>query len=293
MHLRDLKIDTDLELDVYQYRDCRSLLKDYFESCKREDKKYSFRHFTKRLGLNSPGYIQSILQGKKSISDRLLEQLIQLMGLRHNKRAYFELLVRMERVDFSSPLYQEYYEAAQSMRSKNLKITSIDEAQCNCISSWYHWVVREMTMLKGATLNIQWFKKCLNRFIPLSTKQVIGIIEDLKTAELLVEQDHEISTPDPIINFADDKISTVLKMYHKGTMEQGILSLGTKAKDREYGSVLIATTPEKCQIVKEKLRKMRREVLESLETPSGEATVLVSFSYQMFPAAQVEDKDAS
>ncbi|MGK5093283.1 TIGR02147 family protein [Deltaproteobacteria bacterium TL4] len=287
-----LSFEQDLQLDIYRYRDFRTILKIYFEACKDNHVKYSYRYFTKALGLNSPGYIQSILNGKKTLSDRLMREFIQMMGLPQSSRDYFELLVKMERVDFSSSLHHEYYQAAQMLRTKKIKVKTINESQIDCISSWYHWVIREMTLLKGAHLKVQWFRRCLHKLVPLSGKQIIKIIEDLKEAHLLQEQEGTLLTPDPVLNFADESISTLLKMYHRGTLEQGILSLGTKAHEREYGSVLAATTPEKVALVKEKLRKTRREILEMLDAPVGEATELVSFAYQFFPVAQAkEDAD--
>lgn len=90
---------------------------------------------------------------------------------------------------------------------------------------------------------------------------------------------------DTMVNLADDTMARLLKQYHKGLLEQGILSLATAAKDREYGALLVATTPEKVKLLKEKLRKFRHELLETLDTPPGEADLLISFGFQMFPIA--------
>ncbi|MBF0350249.1 MAG: TIGR02147 family protein [SAR324 cluster bacterium] len=282
----------DLNLDIYQYQDCRSLLKDYFEKCQELDKRYSFRYFSKTLGLSSPGYIQAMLQGKKPVSDRLMENMIHLLGLKKETRAYFEMLVRLDRVDFNSPLYQEYYQAIQTIRSKHLQVKSLDEAQYNCISSWYHWVIREMAMMQGASLKVQWLKRCLNRFVPITGKQIMRIVEDLKEARLLEETDGSLVVKDPVVNLGDETSAMMLKRYHMGAMEQGILSLNNKAKDRDYGSVLVATNPEKIQLAREKLRKTRREIMEILQASPEEASLVVSWSYQFFPVAElVENAD--
>lgn len=287
--IKDLSLFEDLKIDVYQYLDYRLLMKDYFDSCRKHDKRYSYRYFANRLELRSPGYIQSLLKGDRKLSDKLTHEVCRLMQLSGDQRDYFELLIRMDRSEFGGDAHEEYYRRIQNLRSKKLVPKTLDEAQVECVSSWLHWVLREMTLLKGASLNVMWFRKCLSRFLNISTKQVLKGLEDLKQAKLLDEEDGRIFAPDPVLNFADERVSSVLKFYHKEAMEQGVAAMANKAQDREYGSVLVATTPEKFQRLKEKLKKERREALELLNTEPGEASMVVSFSFQLFPVAKTPE----
>ncbi|MBF0238428.1 MAG: TIGR02147 family protein [SAR324 cluster bacterium] len=286
--LPDLKINKDIPLDLYDFYDFREVLKEYFQQCAQQNKRYSYRYFSRRLELKSPGYIQSILKGERQMSAKFYEDVVGMMGLGSSELDYFDLLVRMDRARPGSHLYQEIIPKLRQFRAKTLKVKSIQQAQGECISSWLHWVVREMTLLKGASLNIQWFKKSLRQLFSVNSSQIAQCLEELKAARLLVEENFEITAPDPVIQIREKKLAPLLTQYHHDALTQAMAGLSLPAKQREYGSILVTTTPEKFMEFKKKLKQDRSEALKLLNVPPGEGTMLVSFSFQLFPIAQVD-----
>ena len=69
-------------------------------------------------------------------------------------------------------------------------------------------------------------------------------------------------------------------------MERGAAGLAQPAAEREFGSIIVATTQEKFEAFKKKLSHSRREALAYLDTPPEEAEMVVSFSFQYFAVAK-------
>ncbi len=277
--------------NIYDYLDPRKLLKDYFARCRERDSKYSMRYFAKRLGFGSPNYIQRMLNGDRKISEKTLDRLIALLEMEDSERDYFELLVKMAQAQDINRRNQ-YFTQIAAIRKKNLKVTTLHEAQYNCISSWLHWVVREISFLDGPIENVQWLSRFLR--VKVSPVMLSQCLNDLETAGLLVRDGDRLKAAMSSINFPEEVQSLALLNYHRQILDQAQNALSTQSpSEREYGAILVATTPEKYQQMKEKLKKFRREVLELLDTPDGEATRVINFSFQMFQVFDDIQEEAS
>ncbi|MGK5090792.1 TIGR02147 family protein [Deltaproteobacteria bacterium TL4] len=276
----------ELSIDIYQYLDHRKLLKTYFESCREQDSKYSLRYFAQRLNFNSPNYIQKILLGDRKISEKTLDGLIKLLKLKGNEREYFELLVQMGQ---SQDLNRRNacHQSLLSLRGKKQTVNTLEEAQYACISSWLHWVVREMAFMRDFVVDAQWISKRLR--VKVNPAIIEQCWKDLEMAELLVRKEGSLKPTMSSISFPEEVYSMALLNYHLGILEQARQALQQqKSTEREYGATLVATTTEKYQQFKEKLKKFRSEALELLDTPAGEATRVVNFSFQLFQVTEDE-----
>ncbi len=266
--------------NLYEYLDFRTLLRDYFEGCRAKSSKYSMRFFAKRLGFGSPNYIQRILAGERKLSEATLDRLIEMLELKGTEQEYFELLVRMEQTKDINRRNQ-YFNQISSIRRRKTKVTTLDEAQYACISSWIHWVVREISFLDGPLENVQWILRHLR--VKVSPAVMTRCLKDLEAAGLLIRENGQLKAAMSSINFPEEVYSLALLNYHRQILEQAIQALHEQSSnEREYGAILAATTPEKYQLAKEKMKKFRGEMLELLDTPEGEATRVINFSFQLF-----------
>ncbi|MBF0290423.1 MAG: TIGR02147 family protein [SAR324 cluster bacterium] len=266
--------------NLYEYLDYRTLLRDYFDGCRKKSSKYSMRFFAKRLGFGSPNYIQRILAGERKLSENTLDGLIEMLELKGTEQEYFELLVKMEQTK-DIKRRNQYFNQISSIRRRKIKVTTLDEAQYACISSWIHWVIREISFLNGPLENVQWILRHLR--VKVSASVITRCLKDLETAGLLMRQNENLKAAMSSINFPEEVYSLALLNYHQQILEQSIQALHEQSADeREYGAILAATTPEKYQLAKEKMKKFRREMLELLDTQEGEASRVINFSFQLF-----------
>jgi len=286
--LKEINLLEDLGINIFEYYDYRSLLDDIFQALRSRDGKYSFRFFAKLLRLKSPGYIQSILNGKRNLSETVLGRIIENFGFSTDEREYLEILVRIKKTSFTNPFYPVYKSRLQEIRAKKLKLKLVKLAQYECVSSWVHWVIREMFLLKGAYLNIQWIKKSLKHSLALNTRQIQQCLDDLREAKLIEIEGEKVTVPDPVLSLDPKSLPALLTHYHSEAILRSVESLSLDEENREFGSVIVATTKEKFKRFKEKLQKDRSEALQLLSVKPGEAEMIVSHSFQFFPVAELE-----
>ncbi|MFQ5560488.1 MAG: DUF4423 domain-containing protein, partial [Nitrospinota bacterium] len=206
-----------------------------------------------------------------------------------NDREYFELLVKMGQ---SNDLERRnsYFKELSALRKKQMAVTTLDEAQYACISSWMHWVVREMAFLKGNLEDVKGVSHSIR--LPVTPAEISKCLKDLEKAGLLVREAGRLKPAMSSINFPEEIHSLALMNYHQAILKHSMKALEQQnTKEREYGAVLVATTPDKYKQVKERLKKVRREVLEILDTPEREATLVSSFSFQMFQVVSPDEKE--
>ncbi len=294
MQRKDLQLSKDLKMNIYDYDSPFVLLKEYIERCQKWHRGYSYRHFSSRLGDKSPGYIQKLLNGSRPLTNKVIERLVELMGLDAHEQKFLELLVAKERVAADSLLHEEYSNLVRLRQEQAQQTKLVDEARINCDFSWIHLIVRETALLKNSRLDLAWIQRCLSRYPNrFSKKDILLCLEDLQQAGLLIERDGELKIADGTITFDAERVSEVLpdllKKLHTSAIQQALPVINSKSQQREYGSFLIATTPSQFNKFRKRLNEFSKEVFEILEAEPEEATMVTSFSFQLCPVAQAPE----
>lgn len=275
----------ELGLNIFQYLDFKSVLSHYCKACKSKDNRYSFRYFSMRFGSKSPSFVKELLQGKHRISEKIFMELHEMLDLKGEQFEYYDILYRMEQYPEDSSLYRHYYERFRELRLK--KPLNIIEGQYECITSWFIWLIREVASLKGAYENPLWVKKCLN---PMLEKNIVHIVEAfdlLKQVDLLVPTEEGFHLPDPLQKMSPK--DPRLKLLYKELIELSLRFIKDTPDNRELGAFAIATTPEKYQKVKRNLKEFLHAQFFELDTPAGEASMVVSLSYQLLKLAETHE----
>lgn len=131
--------------DVSQYADYRALLQACFTFKSAGRRGFSWRRFSSLAGVKSPNYFQTIVQGKKNLSEPLARVAAGLLGLDAVEVEYFVCLVR----EAHAPSEDERKEARRTKLRllAELSIARAGVAQRRLLDAWYHTVVRELTCL--------------------------------------------------------------------------------------------------------------------------------------------------
>lgn len=279
-----------LGINIYAYLDSRSLIRDYCQLCKAEESRYSLRWFAKELGYGAPNYVKLIIDGDRNIAEKRIRAFVDLMGLKGNEHAYFELLVHLtQAADIERR--NHYYQKIALIRSKKFQKHQLEGAQFDSISSWLHLLIREMSFLKDFSEDVNWIHKRL--IYKTSSSEIAKCLKDLEASGLLVREKGKLRSSDSSITFPDEVRSLAIQKYHQGILEQADYALEQPLTQREYGSTIVATTPEKFKLVKEKLKKFRAEILELLDTEDGAADEIVIMAFQLFHVVErsLEDNE--
>ncbi|MBF0287711.1 MAG: TIGR02147 family protein [SAR324 cluster bacterium] len=282
--MKDLRFD-ELNLNIYHFVEFKTLLSGYLQACKEKDKRYSLRYFSYRFGSKNPSFIKTILDGKQKISEELFTIITELMALDGDQFDYFEALFRLEQYPEGTSLHKKYYERFRNLRFR--QPVSLVDAQYDCITSWFIWLVREIASLEGAHYNPLWFKKCMNPLLEKNIPEIVEALELLKKVELLQESENGFEIPDPLKEM-DPKDPRIQYLY-KEIIELSLKFLKDPSKNREFGAFAIATTPEKFLEMKKNLKEFWDSQFRALETPNGEGTMVASFSFQLFNLASIPE----
>ena len=76
-------------LNLFDYLDYRAFLRDFYLARKREQGKFSFRFFSKLVGLRSSNFLKLVMDGERNLQGETLHRLIKAMKLSKPAAASF------------------------------------------------------------------------------------------------------------------------------------------------------------------------------------------------------------
>src|SRR3954469_2104348 len=82
----------DQTLNIFDYGNARSFLRDKWKAMKAQNRKYSARFVSKELGFGGPVYFLRIINGERSILEDIIDPLIRIFKLNIDEAGYFRYL---------------------------------------------------------------------------------------------------------------------------------------------------------------------------------------------------------
>lgn len=139
-----MKSSKEILNEIYSYDNYVVFLKDYFGSLANEIKRFSYRAFSRKVGLQSPNLIGLVLQEKRTLSEENAEKIADGLGLKTRKRRYFLSLVAFNQTkgDEADVFFKELIRI-----KKSSNFISVEEKQYRYYEKWYYAVVRELACM--------------------------------------------------------------------------------------------------------------------------------------------------
>ncbi len=78
---------------ILEYGDYREYLRSYYTYKKREGRGFSFRYFSRRVGLRSPNYLKLVMDGQRNLTAEMAERFTKALDLAGDEATYFVELV--------------------------------------------------------------------------------------------------------------------------------------------------------------------------------------------------------
>src|SRR5262249_28419178 len=145
-------------------------LSDYYGFKKSLRAGFSFRRFSQMVGVNSPNYLQLVMQAKRNLSDETAGRVAKALGLQGPERRYFQALVGHENAKTEEQRVQAQSEILRSV--KELVAKEIPRAKVQVLTEWYHLIVRELIMLKDFEPSGEWISARMRGLItPMQAEQ--------------------------------------------------------------------------------------------------------------------------
>ncbi len=240
----------------------------------------SLRTLSKKAGFKTPATLSMIVSGKRGFTRASAEKLSTALSLTGVRR---KLLVAYSALDSAETEDGKARAREQILRLRSHKPECLlDLTQFSVLSSWVALAIYTAAGMRGFRADSAALAKRLGRGV--TPAQVGHAIENLLALKLLqrapdgqVRQSAigAVSTPDEIRTAA-------AYQYHQKMTELAREALALPSEMREFNGLTVPVTDGQLPIVKEKIRKFRKELNEYLSQGDDDGEVY-QLNLQFFP----------
>jgi uncharacterized protein (TIGR02147 family) len=258
-------------VDFRQY-----LQSELLKRCK-SNPRYSLRAFAKFLQLES-SYLSKVLQGKRSVTESLLEKVRQPLGLDPNEVQRFQGQARQLRQMRSGNQALDAENAAALGEFHPLTLDAF-----HLISDWYHYAILELTTVDLFKSNPKWIARALDIPVPLVNNALerllrLGLLKRSSENQQLKTTGNNTTVGNPFSAAAFRKLQQdVLRMALRALEEVPIA-------ERDQSSVTLAIDIERLPEAKERIRNFRRAFAAQMQR-SGTKNSVYQLGISFYPVS--------
>ncbi len=266
-------------ISPYDYLDYRELLTDLYQDRKSQNRGFSHRYIAKKLGVSSAGYFSKVLTGRIHLSGAMTLAIARLFGFRKHETHYFELLVQYHQADKHEER-KYYFERLIGMRRSKAK--NLTEEQYELYSNWYCAAILELLDFYMFSDNYAQLASSLEPSITeAQAKKAIAILERLQL--IRKNPDGFYEKTDAIISAGENWKSLSIMNFQKETMNLAQRALDAIPKERrDISTLTLSISEDSVERIKEKIRDMRRELLE-IARADERTDAVYQVNLQLFP----------
>ena len=148
------------------YSDYRLYLKDYYEFKRATEgvvRPYSYSNFSAAADIKSPNYLKLIIEGKRNLSERMMDKFAKALRLTRQESEEFRRLVRYSQA--TDPLERNrYLRELSEFRAKSHPSANVDQ---DSSLSWLNWVLYAMADQEGVSFEPEALQRKLRRHVTL------------------------------------------------------------------------------------------------------------------------------
>ncbi len=271
------------KIDIYQFSRFQDLLNAYYIQAKGESTGgFTLNKWASKMGYQSPRVVAMAMKGQRAPSEELQEKLADYLGLKGNKRKYFELLRKKAVLEIKGEDFKSIDQTISKINPHNLKLKAIDTDQFKYISDWYHLVIKQMTRLKSFRNNVSSISSRLKGKV--SSSKVEKSIDLLTKLGHLRSMNNGMLVHSSPVKTGNSIPSIAIKRHHEGMLERAKEALYDESMDRRhFSSVTLAFSqsdiPEAKKLIEEFLNEFDARFLHSQHAPDD----IYQMNIQFFP----------
>lgn len=268
--------------NVFEYLDARRYLGDYYAHKKASGRGFSYRAFSRRVGLGSPNYLKLVIDGDRNLTPEMATRFGAACGLADNALAYFLDLVAFTQASHTDERAARYERLLQFREHR--EVHKIDVAFGTYHSKWYLPAIRELAFRDDFRPDPEWVAQRLLPTIKVAdAREALRILVDLG---LLTEIDGRWRPTEPSVTTGPEVRGVHYGQYHRSMITRALSSLDERPPhDRDISSVTLCLSDEGMALLKERLKAFRRDLLAlSDDEPRPERVFQVNL--QAFPLSK-------
>jgi uncharacterized protein (TIGR02147 family) len=265
---------------IFRFPDFSSFVAHYVKSRKETDPSFSYRRFSRRLGLKSESLLRMVASGKRRASTDLVFRIGSVVGLDSRELEYAEALAGLQRsrgIEEKSRFAEKLRVLAPEGPESQPKLIELDHLEF--ISSWYHVAILEMTELKDFRPDPEWIARRLGGSI--SIRAVVAAVERLKRVGLLkidakggwARAAKSLKTPQNIPNRA-------VRGFHRQMIGKALEAIDAQdISERLVEGMTLTIDTAKLKAVAELAEEFRKKVAKVAQASSGDETYQLNLQF--------------
>jgi uncharacterized protein (TIGR02147 family) len=268
-------------ISIYEYLNYRQFLKDVYEERKSSNPSFSYRFIGNKIGLDASTFVR-ILQGKRNITRKNISSIAGVFHLKKQEEQYFEILIQFNQSK-STEDKKMYFEKLITFKSTKFFLLMKDRYEL--FNEWYYIAIREL-------LGHYSFKDDFDRLAqmvepPILTKEAKKAILLLEKLNLIEKDTDGVYKPtDKFITVGEDWQSIAIANFQKSTIGLAQDAIDRfNAEMRDISTLTVNLSMEKLQIVKDKIRSLRKEIME-IENMDQDNDTVFQVNFQIFPVSK-------
>ena len=274
-------------MDIHDYSDFRTLLRDLYAERKAKDAKFSYRYMAQKAGFKSAGFFSQIIQGKTNISIRTALSLATVFKLKAYELEYFENLVHFNQAKTQSDK-QHYFQKLIALKKAKLK--TLDERQFEFFTKWYYPAVRE---LLGVIPFKDDFKELGDSLVPrISVSEAKDAVKVLERLNLIRKNPYGIyERLDATLTTGDVWQSTAITGFQIETLDLARQSYDLTDKEfRAHSTLTLCISHGEFRWIKGEIGGLRKRILEMAKNAPNPDRVY-QLNINLFPMSRVEHEE--
>ena len=279
-------LDASQAVKVTDHLDYRDYLRAVYTWLKGHQERYSYLQFADDLGFSKTNVMHLIVVGKRPLTSKAADRVVQALELRGIERRYLETLVAYSNSRKPTER-EELFQELITIKNRTLK-SALEKSQLEYFSEWYHPIIREMMLLPEFSSDPDWLAaKVTPRIRPEQARKSIELLEKLGLAQFDAKKRRHVQTANQITT-GDEISSLAVIRYHQRMIELGKESItAIDELERDISAITVSISPETAQKMKREIQAFRKRLL-AMADEGKDPNAVYQLNLQFFPITNLK-----
>lgn len=273
------------ERSIFEFFNYRDYLRHIYEFKKEKKASFSYRVFSRILGMKSSNYVKNIIDGKRNMPPETAADVARALELSKQETRYFCALVNWNDA-------QDYY-SKEAFWQEVLKMCSkeqthlLNHSNLRVITHWYTVALMEMVRLPDFKYDTEWIQKRFRGM--LTSSEIEQAIDVLKVLGLIVVKGNGLKVTNERLFSGNEQLpAELVKRYHCQILDAATRAIHCDSALREFQTTTFGVKRSSVEKLKNKIREIQRAlVAENKEATEPEE--IYQLSIQLFPVTRTLD----
>lgn len=255
------------------YAEVIQMLQTHFAELQVRRPGFSLRSFARVLNL-TPAQLSETLSGKRKITRKIALRVFERLGVDPSTAQH--LIGRLPEKQ-----KRRRNKTQSKTRGQVLRYVQLSTDEFKIVADWYHFAILSLAETKSFKSDPTWIAKRLNIAEPDAKRA----IERLLRLGLIAQKSGKLVATGKRFATSNDIPDASIRKNHAQGLEQARNALDQVPVElREFAASIIAADPRLLPQAKARLRELKREITQLLE--SGEKREVYRLSIQLFPVSR-------